>query len=250
MELDAGHAIAEIDQRCAGVFLDHAVGFLGDRNRPHAGGNLNRLPVAGCQLPVLATRDGFGLVRVPGPFPGNEQLLDISRDWSVFFLHASNRSFDASRIPELERSKFPVEAEAHGAVDFNDPIRNLGHAVGGVSPQIGESRPQECARLVAFLGAAFKAEQRAQACARILDVFGHVERGELWLSPGMVLEDLPVESHALVFLAFFTFHFLIEATLSFVAQPFALKHLSEEVRQAQVAAFIVHIRSHVANHVP
>ena len=36
MEFDAGDAVAQVDQRRAGILLDHAVGFLRDLDRPHA----------------------------------------------------------------------------------------------------------------------------------------------------------------------------------------------------------------------
>ena len=71
----------------------------------------------------------------------------------------------------------------------------------------------------------------------------------------MVFQSFPVEGEALVFFGGFggrgrPRHIsFVEAAFGFVSEPFALDHLREEVRQAQVAAFVVDIGSHVADHV-
>ncbi len=54
VELDAGYAIAEIDQRGAGIFLDDAVGFFCDCRPTRRRRELDRLPAFGSQFPVLA----------------------------------------------------------------------------------------------------------------------------------------------------------------------------------------------------
>ena len=66
----------------------------------------------------------------------------------------------------------------------------------------------------------------------------------------MVFQRFPVEGKAFVFFALAAFPFLVEASFGFVAQPFTLQHLREELRQAQLAAFVVDVRGHIANHVP
>src|SRR5207302_1227920 len=52
VELDAADAVAEIDERCTGIFLHHAVGLLCDGDRPHAGGDLNGLQGLSSKVPV------------------------------------------------------------------------------------------------------------------------------------------------------------------------------------------------------
>ena len=49
---------------------------------------------------------------------------------------------------------------------------------------------------------------------------------------------------------FRAFCFFVEAAFGLVAQPFLLQHLGEEVRQAQVAAFVLHVGGHVADYMP
>ena len=106
----------------------------------------------------------------------------------------------------------------------------------------------------------FESEQHAQARAGIFDVFGHVERGEFWLLTRAVFESLPVEGEAFVLFAGFFFGgfggrgrprhiFFVEAAFGFVAQPFAIEHLREEIRQAKVTAFVVDVCGHVADDV-
>ncbi len=182
MKLDAAHAVAQIDQRSAGIFLDHAVGFLRHLHRPHACRNLHRLILRSPQIKISPARGSFGIVQVPGFLAAGEQFLDIGRDRAAFFLHARDGGLDAGRVPEFKRTQLPVEAQPHGAIDLDDGVGNFGNAVGGVSPQIGQSRPQERAGFVALLRAALEPQQHAQPRARIFDVLRHVERRELWLS--------------------------------------------------------------------
>ena len=192
----------------------------------------------------------MGIVDVPGLLPLGEQSLDVRRDGLAFFLHAGDGGFDAGGVPEFEGAEFPVEAEAHGAVDLNDGVGNLRHAVGGVGPEVGECGPEKCSGLVALLrAAAIEAEEGAKARARVFDGFRHVERGEFWLLAGMVFEHLPVESEALVFFAVGALRLLVEAAFGFVAQPLFLQHLAEELGEAQITAFVVDIGGHVADDV-
>ena len=179
---------------------------------------------------------------------GGEQFFDVGRDGTAFFFHALDGCWHAGGIPEFEGTEFPVEAHAHGAIDFDDGVRNFGDAVRRIGPQFGERSPQEGCGLVGLLRGAIEAEQHADARASLLDILGHIEGGEFRLLAGMVFQGLPVERHALVFLAG-GFHLLIEAAFGFVAQPFALDHLAEEGRDLQFAALIAHVLCHVADDV-
>ncbi len=133
---------------------------------------------------------------------GGQELFDIGCDRLAFFFHAGDGGFDAGGVPEFEGAEFPVEAEAHGAVDFDDGVGNFGNAVGGVGPEVGERGPEEGSGFVGFLrSAAIEAEQHAEARAGVFDVFRHVERGEFRLLAGMVFERFPVEGEAFVFFA-------------------------------------------------
>ena len=160
VEFDAGDAIAEVDQGCAGIFLDHTVGFLGDSHRPDSGGNFHWFPVLGSQFPVTLSRGSFGVVLIPSLFSGGEEFFDVGGDGAAFLFHAGYGRFNAGGIPELEGAEFPVEAEVHGAVDFDDGVGDFGNAIGGVGPEIGKRGPEESGGLVGLFGlAAVEAEQ-------------------------------------------------------------------------------------------
>ena len=85
----------------------------------------------------------MGSSRYQDFFPAGEQLLDIRRYGLPLLLHAGHGGLDASGVPQFERTQLPVEAEAHGAVDLDNRIGNLGNAVGRVVPEIGEHGPQK-----------------------------------------------------------------------------------------------------------
>ena len=252
VKLDAGHAIAEIDQRGAGVFLDHAIGFFGDFNRPDAGWDLNRFPVPGSQIPVFASGRRFGIVGVPGFLACREQFLDVGRDRLAFFFHARDRCCDAGRVPEFERSHFPVEAEAHGAVDLDNGVGNLGDAIGRVGPEIAREPTREKRRLC---------RPSAERCrpspsnmrkrgAGVLDVLGHFERGNLGFRRGWYSSVFQSRARRSSSLPLRALHFLVEATFGFVAQPLAVEHLAEEIGQLQIAALVVDVLRHVTDDVP
>src|SRR5438270_401774 len=61
------------------------------------------------------------------------------------------------------------------------------------------------------------AQQHAQAGAGLLNIFCHVERGELGLVAGMGLQGFAVQSPGLVFFSFAMFDLFVEPALGFVA---------------------------------
>ena len=54
----------------------------------------------------------------------------------------------------------------------------------------------------------------------------------------MVFERFPVESKAFVFFAFSALSFLVEASLGFVSEPFAVEHLLAKIWKLEIAAFV------------
>ncbi len=166
------------------------------------------------------------------------------------FLHASDGRFHAGRVPEFEGAEFPVEAEVHGAVNLHHGVGNLGNAICGIRPQVGQRRPKKSACFVGLLrSAAIEAEQHSNARSCVLDVFRHLERREFGLLLRIVLQRFPVERHALVLFAFAALDLLIEAALGFVAQPLAFQHVAKESGNLQFA-LVAHVLRHVRDHVP
>ena len=150
---------------------------------------------------------------------------------------------DARGVPQLERAHVPVEAELHGAIDFDDRVGDLADAVGGVGPQIGEHVPQEDGGLVAR-----RRQQHIEPLGQALDRLRHLQRSKLRPLLRTVLQRLPIERQPL--LALGALLLLVEAALGFIAQPLALQHRLEEVGQLQVVALVVDIGHRVANDVP
>ena len=151
MEFDRTHSVAQIHERCPGILLDHAVGLFRHCDRPHAGGNFDRLVTCASQIKVSLPGWGLRIVAIPGLLPRSQQLLDIRRDRATFFPHALHRGFDSGRIPQRKWPQFPIEPQPHRPIDLHHGIRNLRNPIGGIGPQIGQSRPQELPRLVSFL---------------------------------------------------------------------------------------------------
>ena len=213
-------------------FFTTPLDFFATVDRPDALRNLHRLPVRRLQIPVLPPGRRLRIVAVPALLTRGQQLFRIRRDRLAFLLHARDRGFDARRIPEFEGTQFPVESQLHRAINFDDGVRNLGNAVGRVSPQVGERLPEKLSRFVSFLrSAAIKSQQHAHAYAGVFHVFRHLQGREPGLLPRTVFEGLPIERQPF-FLATRALDLLVEAALGFVAQPFALEHLSCRNRAA------------------
>ena len=120
-------AVAQVDQRCAGILLDGSTGALQIGENDDAGPLLDLLvtmfweiekevPGASVFMAVLIQR---GCSRGP-------QRLDIRGQLAAFFFDAVRYVFKAQRIPELERSEFIRVAPAHGPIDLNNAIRYFG----------------------------------------------------------------------------------------------------------------------------
>ncbi len=192
----------KIDQRCAGILLHHAVGFLRDcRPTTRRQALRHGFVFRRAKIKIGTARSwDFGSSVYQDFLSGRQQLLDVRRDWLAFFLHARDGGLDAGGVPQFERAHLPVEAHAHGAIDFDDRVGNFGNAIGGVSPEIGKRRPEKLLPLC---------RPSADRCHRVpasmrtrapvsLDVLRHLERRELRFLPRMILERLPVDGQPLV----------------------------------------------------
>ena len=171
-----------------------------------------------------------------------QQLFDFGRDRLAFDLHALDGFGDAGGVPQLERSHLPVEAELHGAIDFDDRVGDLANAIRGVGPEVGQSRPEKDAGFVFR-----RREQHLQALGQVVDRLGHLQRWELRPLRRTIFHRLPVEREDLCFAVFLVF--AVEAALGFVAEPLALQHLQEEARQHEIAALVVNVGGRIADDV-
>ena len=220
VQLDAADAVAEIDERSAGVGADDFVGAAEVGDAGVAGDGGNGLKLAGGRLEACVA-----VGRVPAsawPAASRASTRGLTGRPSAF-MRATVR-FDAGRIPHFKGAHLPVEAGAHGAVDGGSVVGDFADAVGGEVPERGEEGPEEGGGFV-FCGVV--GEQHAQALGERGGVFGHVERGRAGLAAGRYSKVVRSRTRRVVF-AVGASDFLVEALAGFVAEPAALDELRED----------------------
>jgi len=114
VKLDAAYATPRSTSEASRVFLDHAVGFFGDFDRPLRLQERLRLPVASCQIPNTCGRLAFWDRRRTRIFGRQTRA---SRHWPLpacllFFMRATVASTPAAS-QSSKGPRFPVEAEMH-----------------------------------------------------------------------------------------------------------------------------------------
>ena len=121
MELQARHAIAEVDQGCAGISLHNAMRSPEIRDPRH--------PWALWDLAIGAA-DGVkafaAVVPVPGGDAAGNGLLYHGADRHTQVGHPLQREGNTRGVPELERPHLPVESGAHGAIDIGHTVGDFG----------------------------------------------------------------------------------------------------------------------------
>ena len=131
--------------------------------------------------------------------------LDSARSASV------EPGLQADCVPAFKGTEFPTEAGAKRVVDAVGLVADFWHAVTHVGKDVRENAAVEFACLVLAV------EQELGALAKVVDVFGGGEGGELDLLFGLVIERLEVQGVDL-FLAVGD-HLLVEALARLAAQP-------------------------------
>ena len=140
VKLDASRRRRQDRPATLRIRLHHAVGFLCDRHAPDAGRNLLFLHATGGEIEVGAAAGVCAAASVYQlVWPAASKLLHVGGDRLALLLHALHRGRNADRIPQLERPHLPVEAHAHGAVDFDDVVADLRNPVGRVGKHLGEA---------------------------------------------------------------------------------------------------------------
>jgi hypothetical protein len=123
VEFEAERAIAEIDQRCAGVAVDHAADALEVANEGDARARLAIAVAAVGEIVVACAGEAVaigGLVEAARAI--GHHAFDGGGDLAAIAAHAGDGFADAERVPELEGAFGEGEAPAHGAVDFDDAV--------------------------------------------------------------------------------------------------------------------------------
>ena len=140
VQLDAADAVAEIDERSAGVGANDPVraAEIGHAGVARDGGNGNG------SGPSTGWKHASCAGRVPACARGGEQSLRRERRREAERLHAGDGLGHAGRIPHFKGAQLPVEAGAHGGVDGGRVVGNFADAVGGEVPERSEKRPQKC----------------------------------------------------------------------------------------------------------
>ena len=239
MQLDARDAVAQVDQRRAGISADHAVAGAERSDARQTRCSRDWLVTLCCRIVTLRA-----MVAVPGCCAAGQHRLDHRADALTRLLHALHGVGDAHRVPHFKRSHLPVEAGAHGAVDAGGGVGDLRQAVRRVVPQPRQQLPVEARCLVLLL---IPAQKHPQPLRQRLRVLRHFERRQLRLRRRLILERLQVQHQADV-LAIRAALLLVEAAAGLVAQPLALEHGFEKRRQRRLTACILLCFGEVPRH--
>ncbi len=233
MELDAQYAIAYVDQRSAGVLEHHAMRALAIAQREDAGPRLDGLIGVGPEIKIFRHGAAAWLGRtVKRDDAAGESVLDVRRQRAMIHLQTRDHFQKTDSIPEFEWAQFVAVAPAHGAINFNDAIRNLGNHLRAIAEKVAKDFPKKTP------GAVVGTEQRANALAEIFDVARRFHRRKARLLKRLVLEGFPIEHQDLAGVSLA--RFLVKTLARLVAEPFLLDHFLLEIqRQKSLAPGIV-----------
>ena len=153
VELDAAHAVAQDRPATLPNFsLPRRLIFSLLQPTKRLARNLNRFVTRAGEIEIRAAGSRSRVVFVPALLSRGQQLLDIRATGRPSFFMRVDGGLNSGGIPQFKRPQLPVEAQAHGAVDFDHGVGNFRNAVGGISPQIRERRPEELLGFIFFRG--------------------------------------------------------------------------------------------------
>src|SRR5262245_33047854 len=118
---------------------------------------------------------------------------------------------DTDGVPDFKWAKFPVEAPAHGPINFNYGVGNLRNSLGRITERARQRLPNKRADAI------FSPNQGFETFARVVNVLSHVERGQLDLLRWLVLESRGIERPNLAFVTFALLS-LIKAGLGLITE--------------------------------
>ena len=220
MQFDAGDAVAEIDERSAGVGADDSVGAakIGDAGVAGNGGNWNGL--AGRRLEaVRLRRASTKLVREAASSFSTGAPTGSPRAFMRATVSATPAASHISKGPSSQLKPARMAASMEGASSATSPMRSAAKFQSD-----GEKRPEKGGGFV-FCGVV--REQQAQALGQSGGVLRHFKRGQRGLGGRAVFEGGEIEDEALIFAVIGTADFLVEALPGFVAEPAALEQFVE-----------------------
>ena len=131
MQLKTQHAVAQVEDAGRGIPLElarRAGHLLEDQAQ---GGALDGRKILSDRIP--GADDGRAIALEEGRVAGGQHLVDPGRHRDVARAHLGGRPGHAQRVPGLEGTSLGVETPAHGIVDLDDAVGDLGHA----PPRIG-----------------------------------------------------------------------------------------------------------------
>ena len=246
----AHHAVAEIDQACAGIALDFAARIFERLENDDA---LWLFDFFRCAAANIENGGRAFLRFVKSLPPAGQNFFDDHWQRASFFLQLPGKRLHADRIHDLERPEFPGKAPAQRAIDVHNVVGNFRHASGCVQTHLGKRAPQKLLGFVAFLAFQQRSHQRTQPLPGVLDGFPHFERSEFRFLSRTVLHGVHIEGQNF-FLAF-TPHLFVKTLPGLVAKPAALGHLFDKrwnfvaLPRLVIRRRFVNVLHHVDQHV-
>ncbi len=227
VELHAAHAVAQVNQRRAGVLGHHLAGRACFAQEDQA-----RCAVDGFVVALRRMIDGHlarPFVLVEGLVAFGQHLVHPGRGLEAGLFDRRQRLRHAEFVPQLERAGLMGEAPAQGIVnrlgrigDLRDDLRGIGHALVG-------QRPHQ------LPGAVVRGQQDLHPGGQVFLAFRPADGVEARLARRLVLEGFQVQVPELALAVLI--HPLVEALFGLVAQPAVGNHLAQHA----VGAFRVQV---------
>ena len=232
VELQAGHAVADVHERCGDVLLNDLLPVLQRRQQDDSRIGLQEHVALFLEVVVIGA---VFLLGVEGLAALLQHLFDLLGNLLLELLHDLDGRLHTDGIPGLEGPQLMVVAPLHGVVDAHDGLADLRHAVGRVDEVVAQVFPRQ-------LGGRVLAEKDSlnrgrDAVVRFLLCFG--DGFVLRLGRSDILHRVVVQDQ-LRFLALGVLGLLVEPLLGLVPQPLELHHLVKEgQRNEKVAALVL-----------
>src|SRR5581483_4393375 len=133
MKFQTGYAVANVDETRTGVLLDYRITIFKCCQEDHTGLLRNFMIFAFLQVVIVCVAR---FLFVKALITTVQHSRNVGWYLFPFFTHSLNGSLKSKGIPQLKRTKFPVEAPLHGIVDLKDIVGDLRNSSGRIEQQL------------------------------------------------------------------------------------------------------------------
>ncbi|VTR68538.1 hypothetical protein DESC_710035 [Desulfosarcina cetonica] len=229
VKLQAEDIVAQIHQGRRRTGLDGFSIGLETGQGDDVGADLHRLVGTGRKVIIK----GLAVFQLVEAFvAGRQHGLDLLGNAESAGFHLGHGGFHADGVPGLEGTHFEIESPAHGVVDFNNRIGDLGNAVGRVDQVAGQRLPGKLSALVLAI------DNRLDFFRQGFGLFGRRQAGKVGFAVFGMGQGRRID-HLADFLPLRGEVGFVEADFGFLSQHLGRDHLADEFRGDEIGAGFV-----------